>query len=121
MRHVKQISSTGSLARYQRQYRHQKDQLRRIGYICMGSLAERRLSCGKATCACHRDISKQHGPYHQWTRKVGGKTQSRMLPESLVRLYREGIRNHRKLDRVIKQMQEISLLVFEAVKIQEKA
>lgn len=52
---------------------------------------------------------------------MGGKTQSRMLPESLVRLYREGIRNHRKLDRVIKQMQEISLLVFEAAKIQEKA
>ena len=43
-----------------------------------------------------------------------------MLDESLARLYEEGIRNHQKLDSLIRKMQEVSLLAFQAAKMASK-
>ncbi len=40
-----------------------------------------------------------------------------MLDESLVRLYEEGIRSHHKLNALIENMRELSLLAFQAVKM----
>ncbi len=91
-----------------------KRRLRALGYVCMGSLIRRRLACGKPSCACRRDASKRHGPYHQWSWKISGRTQSRVLTAPLARLYREGIRNHRRLDQIIDQMRTLSLRAFEA-------
>ena len=104
------------LVRYRREYERLKKQLRQMGFVCLGSIAKRWLPCGKSSCVCHRDRRRRHGPYYHWTRKVDGRTESRMLPESLVRLYREGIRNHRRLDVIIKKMREVSLLAFQAAK-----
>lgn len=110
-----------ALRRYRREYEHLKRQLRSVGYICLGSVTQRWLTCGTPSCACHRDPERRHGPYYQWTRKVNGRTEARMLDESLVRLYKEGIRNHQRLDAIVKKMQEVSLAAFEAAKIQAKS
>ncbi len=42
----------------------------RSGLVLPGSIVERRTVCGRANCACHKDPSRRHGPYFQWTRKV---------------------------------------------------
>jgi hypothetical protein len=110
-----------SLRRYRQEYARLKRQLRSVGYICLGSITQRWLTCGQPSCACHQDPAHRHGPYYQWTRKVNGKTESRWLDESLVRLYQEGIQNHQRLDAIVKKMQEVSLAAFEAAKIQTKA
>jgi len=44
-----------------------------------GSLGERFMKCGKATCACHRDPNARHGPYYSVSRVVQGQTRSRWL------------------------------------------
>jgi len=44
-----------------------------------GSLGERFMKCGKASCACHRDPDARHGPYYSVSRVVHGQTQSRWL------------------------------------------
>src|SRR5260370_41589883 len=44
------------------------------GFVLPGTLTERRTRCGRANCRCHADPPVLHGPYHQWTRKAGGKT-----------------------------------------------
>ena len=41
-----------------------------------GSVSERYMKCGKATCACHTDDDARHGPYVSWSRVVDGKTRS---------------------------------------------
>lgn len=110
-----------ALRRYRREYERLKRQLRRVGYICLGSVAQRWLTCGTPSCACHADPKRRHGPYYQWTRKVNGRTEARMLDESLVRLYQEGIRNHQRLNAIVKKMQEVSLAAFEAAKRQGEA
>jgi len=110
-----------ALRRYRQEYARLKRHLRDIGYICLGSVCERWLTCGTPSCACHTDPQRRHGPYYQWTRKVNGRTEARMLDESLVRLYQEGIRNHQRLDAIVKKMQEVSLAAFEAAKRQAKS
>lgn len=101
---------------YKRAYEKLKAELRKLGYVCLGSIAKRWLTCGQPSCSCHRDPARRHGPYYHWTRKVGKRTESRMLPESMVRLYREGMRNHRRLNATAEKMRALSLLALEAIK-----
>lgn len=110
-----------ALRRYRQEYQRLKRQLQALGYVCLGSITRRWITCGNQACACHRDPDRRHGPYYQWTRKIGGRTQTRMLDESLVRLYQEGIRNHHRLDAILDKMREVSLAAFEAVKIRSKS
>ncbi len=110
-----------ALRRYRQEYERLKRQLRGVGYICLGSVSQRWLTCGTPSCACHADPKRRHGPYYQWTRKVNGRTEARMLDASLVRLYQEGIQNHQRLDAIVKKMQEVSLAAFEAAKIRAKS
>lgn len=106
-----------ALRRYRMPYERLKAKLQRLGYVCVGSITRRWLTCGKPSCACHRHRTCRHGPYYYWTRKVAGRTESRMLDKSLVLLYKEGIRNHRNLDALVETMRKMSLSAFHAAKI----
>ena len=115
------IATEEKLRRCQERYDQLKEEVRQLGYICQGTITKRTLPCGKPSCACHQDPRKRHGPYVYWTRKVRGRTETRMVPPSLVTLYREGIRNHRRLEVLIRRMQKVSLQAFEAARIPSKA
>ena len=56
-----------------------------------GSLYERRMRCGQATCACQHDPKAAHGPYFSLTRAVEGKTHSRFLTPEQAALARRQI------------------------------
>lgn len=107
--------------RYRERYERLKEEIRKVGFICQGTIMDRYLSCGKSSCACHQDPGRRHGPYYHWTRKVRGRTQGRMLPREVVPLYRQGIRNYRRLERILEQMKDVSLSAFEAARIRSKA
>ena|SRR6516162_5923921 len=124
VKHTRSVSDAAlraALRDYRQEYARLKRELRSVGYICLGSVSQRWLTCGTPTCACHADPKRRHGPYYQWTRKVNGRTQARMLDASLVRLYQEGIQNHQRLDAIVKKMQEVSLAAFGAAKIRSKS
>lgn len=116
----RRLAQARALQQYRRQYERLKVELRALGYVCVGSISRQWLTCGKASCACHRHQRWRHGPYLYWTRKVAGRTENRLLDASLVRLYRQGIRSHRKLDALIEKMREVSLLAFQAAKMASK-
>jgi hypothetical protein len=63
--------------------------------IRRGSLYERRMKCGQATCACQDDPQAAHGPYFTLTQKVEGKTRSRYIPPEQVPLVRQQIESGR--------------------------
>ena len=44
-----------------------------------GSVVKQYLFCGKASCACHRDSQKKHGPYYYLSYKEGGKSRYKYL------------------------------------------
>lgn len=96
------------LARLQQRYRALLDEISRLGFIATGSVIERYTQCTAAGCRCHADPPQRHGPYHQYSRKVRGKTVTvRLTPEQAER-YREQIANRRRLDELIAAMDDIS-------------
>ena len=55
-------------------------ELARTGLALPGTLIQRRMRCGWASCGCHADPPQLHGPYWQWTRKMAAKTICRWSP-----------------------------------------
>jgi hypothetical protein len=96
------------LERHEAKYRALAAQVAQIGFISPGSLVTRTTSCGKPGCRCQADPPHRHGPYHQWSRAVAGKTISRRLTDTEADLYRTWIANRRQLERIIAQMEQVS-------------
>ncbi|MDQ6798377.1 MAG: hypothetical protein M3011_10250 [Actinomycetota bacterium] len=96
------------LADYERRYRQLLGELGEIGFIRSGSVAPRYNYCGKANCRCHADPPRPHGPYFQWTAKVGGKTVNRRLSPQEAELYQEWIGNDRRLRALIDELRAVA-------------
>jgi len=45
----------------------------------VGSVVRQYMFCGKASCACHRDPQKKHGPYYYLSYKEEGKSRYKYL------------------------------------------
>ena len=90
-----------------------KASIAEVGHFRRGSVQRRLVPCGKAGCRCQADPPKLHGPYYQWTRKVRGKTVTVRLSRDQAALLREWIANARRLDKLVAQMERLSLRLTE--------
>ena len=54
--------------------RRLESQLMRPRNMRIGSVVKQYMFCGKASCACHRDPKKKHGPYYYLSYKEGGRS-----------------------------------------------
>ena len=93
----------------QRRYQELHNALSRIGYFRRGTLLKRFIACGKPGCAFGASPPRLHGPYYQWTRKVAGKTVTVLLSSQQAALLEGWIATGRELDRIIAQMERLSL------------
>ena len=91
-----------------------------VGLLRRGSLGRRFMSCGKPNCRCHATPPQLHGPYYQWTRKVRGKTVTVRLTEQQAERVRHWIENGRQLDRIVVEMEMLSLRMTERLLRQTK-
>ena len=88
---------------------HQAQQeLQRLDYFFKGTVLKRMMKCGQPQCACHRDPSRRHGPYFEWTYKANGKTVNVKLSPQAAPLYLAATRQHRKLKAILARMQRLS-------------
>jgi hypothetical protein len=100
--------TTTRLASYERRYRDLARQLSEIGWIASGSLARRPERCSKASCACHSDPARLHGPYWHFTAKVAGRTVNKRLSEREAHLYQQWIANDRAMSALLAEMRAIA-------------
>ena len=84
-----------------------------IGLIRRGSLVRRFMPCGKQGCRCQAVPPQLHGPYYQWTRKVGGKTVTVRVSRSEATMLEQWIRNGRRLDKLVGDMERTSYRLTE--------
>jgi len=84
------------------------------GFALPGTLADRMTRCGHPGCRCHADPPQLHGPYHQWTRKINGKTATRILTDEQLTDYGPWSDNHRRLRELVAELEELSLDIAEA-------
>jgi hypothetical protein len=96
------------LTRLDHRYRELKMRLQGLGFAVAGTITERYTLCGKASCRCHADPLQRHGPYYQYSRKVAGKTISRLVTAEQAHRYRQWIANRRALDEITAAIDEIS-------------
>lgn len=88
--------------------------LAQIGFVLPGTLTERLTRCGHPNCRCHADPPALHGPYHQWTRKIAGKTVTRLLTDDQHADYQQWFANQRRLRALVAELQALSLAIIEA-------
>lgn len=78
-------------------------------FVLKGSLIQRYLPCGTPGCRCHTDSDQLHGPYWQWTTRIGGKTVTRMLSPQQVERYEQWMKNGQRVDKILTEMHAISV------------
>ena len=83
------------------------------GFALPGTLTVRSHACGKAGCRCHADPPRLHGPYAEWTRKIGGKTVTRRLSPAELAEYQPLFDNARKLRALLAELQDLTLQIIE--------
>jgi len=89
------------------------DQIREVGITAAGSVLQAYNVCGTATCRCHTDPARRHGPYWQHTRKVGGKTVTRRLTAAQAALYLQWIGNDRRLRGLLQRLKVWGLCLLD--------
>ena len=74
-----------------------------------GTLLVRSYACGKSRCRCHASPPVLHGPYAEWTRKIGGKTVTRRLTSEELTAWQPLFDNARKIRELVAELQELTL------------
>lgn len=87
--------------------------LAELDFVLPGSIVVRHMRCGKAACRCKADPPELHGPYISWTRKVEGKTVTRLLSPDQLERYQTGFDNARRLRELVTQLETLSLQAAE--------
>ena len=89
-------------------------ELAALGDVQSGSLAERYRRCGKPTCHCATDGGPGHGPSWSLTRRVDGKTVTRIIAPSEVPEVQARVAEHRRLRGLVRELIEVSDRLWEA-------
>ncbi len=94
-------------------------ELAAAGFALPGTLTVRSYACGKPSCRCRADPPRLHGPYAEWTRKIGGKTVTRRLTPAELADYQPLFDNAKKLRALLTELQDLTLEIIEAESRQE--
>ena len=89
--------------------------LGQIGFALPGSLTVRAYPCGKRNCRCKAEPPQLHGPYAFWTRKIDGKTVTRLLSDDELAELKPWFDNARRLRELTSQLQELTLELVKQV------
>lgn len=87
--------------------------LSQAGFCLPGSVGDERTRCGKPNCRCKSDPPALHGPYHHWTRKVGGRTTGRYLSDDQLDRYRGWFEQARRIRDLFAELETLSLTIAE--------
>jgi hypothetical protein len=108
MKKIKRMPVDSLLANYVHQFAGLKQQIQQMQYFCKGTVLKRMMKCGQKRCACHKDPTKRHGPYFEWTFKSKGKTVNRRLQPEEAGIYRAATQQYRKLKSLLIRMEALS-------------
>ena len=89
-------------------------ELAAAGFALPGTLTVRAYACGKQNCRCHADPPRLHGPYAEWTRKIGGKTVTRRLTDAELADWQPLFDNAKKIRALLAELQDLTLEIIEA-------
>ena len=74
----------------------------------------RSYACGKRRCRCHADRPVLHGPYAEWSRKIGGTTVTRRLSHAELAAWQPFFDNAGKIRALVAELHQCTLQAIEA-------
>lgn len=95
-----------SKRRIKERARELKKKIARMDFVASGTLHTRTKVCGRKNCKCATDPKERHGPYHEWSRRKGGKLQHKVVSASQADLLRHAIANRRKIQALLAQWED---------------
>ncbi len=98
-----------------------RKELADIGELRPGSLVARYRKCGKPNCHCAGEGERGHGPSWSLTRRVEGKTVTKVVPSSAVAQTKAQIAEYRRLRRLTAELVEVSESLCDAQLVAEGA
>jgi len=96
------------MAALERRLGELQGELAEVGFFISGSVVRRFMPCGTPGCRCQGDPPQLHGPYWQWSTRVGGKTMTRRLNPSQAAVYEQLVANRRRLRGIVAEMEKVS-------------
>ncbi|MGH9266098.1 MAG: DUF6788 family protein [Acidimicrobiales bacterium] len=87
--------------------------LAQLGFALPGTLLERSHVCRKPGCRCMAEPARPHGPFHQWTRKIAGKTVTRRLSDEQAAHFWPWFDNARQARALLAELEALSLRIAE--------
>lgn len=78
-----------------------------LGPLRPGSLSEQYNVCGRPDCRCKDNPPKKHGPYHQLSFTLSGKSSSSFVKKEHLPAVKRQVANHQKLKQLVKQWVEL--------------
>lgn len=91
-----------------------RGELGSLGPCLPGSVVVRTGRCGKEACSCRDDPPRLHGPFRSWTRKLAGKTVTRLLSEDQLADYQIFFDNHRRLKELVHELEDLAVAIVDA-------
>ena len=92
-----------------------REELATIGDLRPGSLVGRYRKCGKRSCHCAKEEGGGHGPSWSLTRKVDGKTVTRIIPPDAVPQTKMQIAEYQRLRNLTGELVEVSERLCDAM------
>ena len=84
-------------------------EIARLGPVISGNLSERYTRCAGTGCHCRADPPVLHGPYPTWKHQVEGRQVTTTLKPAQVKKMRAALAAHRRLQELIKELEELSI------------
>ena len=85
-----------------------------LGPCLPGTLSSRMLRCGNQRCRCRdTETDQRHGPYLYWTRKISGKTASKLLSAKQADRYRPWLANDKRLHDLVRELEALTIRIAE--------
>lgn len=88
-------------------------QLAEVDYALPGSVVTRMMRCGNHRCRCRANPPRLHGPYLQWTRKIDGKTVTRILSSEQLDRYQAWLDNAQRLRELVHELETLTTRTVE--------
>jgi len=85
-------------------------QIAELGPCLPGTISTRKLRCGNPRCRCRdQETDQRHGPYRYWTRKLAGKTASRLLSPEQAARYQPWLDNDKRLHALVRELEALAI------------
>ena len=85
-----------------------------MDYLCSGTLLERMMKCGKASCRCQQDPAARHGPYYEWGHMQEGKLVHRYVSSEQAAVLQQAITNYRAVQELLRTWEAETERVLDA-------